>query len=43
MRWSFLDPHDTFGMDLAPGLSVKMDSAYAADIVDFEGMDGDHH
>ncbi|MDT8377797.1 MAG: electron transfer flavoprotein subunit alpha/FixB family protein [Desulfotignum sp.] len=35
-----LAPHDTFGMDLAPGLSVKMDSAYAADIVDFEGLDG---
>jgi len=34
-------PHDTFGMDLAPGLSVKMDSAYAADIVDFEGVEGD--
>ncbi len=32
--------HDTLGMDVAPGLSVKMDSAYAADIVDFEGMDG---
>ncbi|CCK79295.1 electron transfer flavoprotein subunit alpha/FixB family protein [Desulfobacula toluolica] len=32
--------HDTFGMDLAPGLSVKMDSAYAADIVDFEGIEG---
>ncbi len=36
----FLAPHDTFGMDLAPGLSVKMDAAYAADIVDFEGLDG---
>ncbi len=35
-----LVPHNTFGMDLAPGLSVKMDAAYAADIVDFEGMDG---
>ncbi len=35
-----LVPHDTFGMDLAPGLSVKMDAAYAADIVDFEGLDG---
>jgi electron transfer flavoprotein alpha subunit len=33
--------HDTFGMDLAPGLSVKLDSSYAADTVDFEGMDGD--
>ncbi|MCK5684763.1 electron transfer flavoprotein subunit alpha/FixB family protein, partial [bacterium] len=32
--------HDTFGMDLAPGLSIKMDSAYAADIVDFDGVDG---
>ena len=32
--------HSTFGMDLGPGLSVKMDSAYAADIVDFEGVEG---
>ncbi len=32
--------HDTFGMDLAPGLSIKMNSAYAADIVDFEGTEG---
>ncbi len=36
----FLAAHDTFSMDLAPGLSVKMESAYAADIVDFEGVDG---
>ncbi|PIE62047.1 MAG: electron transfer flavoprotein subunit alpha [Desulfobacterales bacterium] len=36
-----LAPHNTFGMDLAPGLSVKLDSAYAADVVDFEGKDGD--
>ncbi|MFH2091967.1 MAG: electron transfer flavoprotein subunit alpha/FixB family protein [Pseudomonadota bacterium] len=36
----FLVAHDTFGMDLAPGLSIKMDSAYAADIVDLEGIDG---
>jgi len=35
-----LAPHSTFGMDLAPGLSVKMDAAYGADIVDFEGVDG---
>ncbi|HKL00690.1 MAG TPA: electron transfer flavoprotein subunit alpha/FixB family protein [Desulfotignum sp.] len=34
-----LVPHDTFGMDLAPGLSVKMETAYGADIVDFEGLD----
>jgi electron transfer flavoprotein alpha subunit len=36
----FLVAHNTFGMDLAPGLSIKMDSAYAADMVDFEGLDG---
>ena len=34
-------PHDTFGMDLAPGLSIKMDSPFVADVVDFEGLDGD--
>jgi len=32
--------HDTFGMDLAPGLSIKMDSSFVADTVDFEGIDG---
>jgi electron transfer flavoprotein alpha subunit len=35
-----LVPHDTFGMDLAPGLSIKLDSAFVADVVDFEGLDG---
>ncbi len=35
-----LAPHNTFGMDLAPGLSVKMNAAYAADIVDFGGVEG---
>jgi len=34
-------PHDTFGMDLGPGLSVKLDSAYVADVADFEGAEGD--
>ncbi|OQY60637.1 MAG: electron transfer flavoprotein subunit alpha [Desulfobacteraceae bacterium 4572_88] len=32
--------HDTFGMDLCPGLSVKLDSAFVADVMDFEGIDG---
>ncbi len=32
--------NDTFGMDLAPGLSIKMDAAFAADVVDFNGVDG---
>ena len=36
----FLVPHTTFGMDLGPGLSIKMDSAFVADAVDFEGVDG---
>jgi electron transfer flavoprotein alpha subunit len=35
-----LVPHDTFGMDLAPGLSIKLDSAFIADVVDFDGLDG---
>lgn len=35
-----LVPHTTFGMDLGPGLSIKMDSAFVADAVDFEGVDG---
>ena len=33
-------PHDTFGMDLGPGLSIKLDSAYVADVADFEGVEG---
>ena len=36
-----LVPHDTFGMDLAPGLSVKLDSACVTDVVEIEGADGD--
>ena len=36
----FLMVHDTFGMDLAPGLSIKLDSAFASDVVGFEGAHG---
>ncbi len=32
--------HNTFGMDLVPGLSIKLDSACASDVIDFEGTDG---
>jgi electron transfer flavoprotein alpha subunit len=32
-----LIPHDTFGMDLGPGLSIKLDSTFVADVVDIEG------
>jgi electron transfer flavoprotein alpha subunit len=35
-----LVPHDTFGMDLAPGLSIKLNSTFVADVVDIEGVDG---
>jgi electron transfer flavoprotein alpha subunit len=37
-----LVPHDTFGMDLSPGLSIKLDSVFVPDAVDFEGLDGTH-
>jgi electron transfer flavoprotein alpha subunit len=36
----FLAAHGTLSMDLLPGLSVKMGSAYLADVVDFEGLEG---
>ena len=37
-----LVPHDTFGMDLSPGLSIKLDSVFVSDVVGFEGMEGDN-
>lgn len=37
-----LVPHDTFGMDLAPGLSIKLDSVFVSDAAGFEGLDGDN-
>ena len=33
--------YNTFAMDLAPGFSIKMDASYAADVVDFESVEGD--
>lgn len=38
----FLVSHNTFGMDLSPGLSIKMETAFVADAVDFEGLDGNN-
>jgi len=35
-----LAPHDTFGMDLCPGLSIKLDSVFVADVVGFEELEG---
>ncbi len=37
-----LVPHDTFGMDLSPGLSIKLDSVFISDVVDFEGLEGNN-
>ncbi len=37
-----LIPHEHFGLDLGPGLSVKLGAAYLPDTVDFEGIDGDN-
>jgi electron transfer flavoprotein alpha subunit len=36
-----LIPHDTFGMDLGPGLSIKLDSVFVPDVVNFEGVEGE--
>ena len=35
-----LIPHEHFGMDLSPGLSVKMEAAYLPDATAFEGLEG---
>ncbi|MGM0539577.1 MAG: electron transfer flavoprotein subunit alpha/FixB family protein [Thermodesulfobacteriota bacterium] len=35
-----LAAHGTLSMDLMPGLSVKLDSSYVADVVDIEGLEG---
>jgi electron transfer flavoprotein alpha subunit len=35
-----LVPHDSFGMDLSPGLSIKLDAAFVSDVVEIEGVEG---
>ncbi len=35
-----LVPHDHFGIDLAPGLSIKLNSAFASDVLAIEGVEG---
>jgi electron transfer flavoprotein alpha subunit len=32
--------HEHFGMDLAPGLAIRMDAAFVSDLVDIEDLDG---
>ena len=33
--------HDTFGMDLSPGLAIKTDSVFVSDVADIVGVEGD--
>ena len=33
-------PHNTFGMDLGPGLSIKLGVPFISDAVDIEGLEG---
>ena len=35
-----LVPHDHFGIDLAPGLSIKLNAAFISDVVQIEGVEG---
>jgi electron transfer flavoprotein alpha subunit len=35
-----LVPHDHFGIDLSPGLSIKMNAAFVSDVVAIEGVEG---
>ena len=37
-----LVPHAHFGVDLSPGLSIKMNSAFVSDVVSIEGLEGSH-
>jgi electron transfer flavoprotein alpha subunit len=33
-------PHTTFGMDLGPGLAIKMDAVFVPDVVAVDGLEG---
>lgn len=33
-------PHSHFGVDLGPGLSIRLDAAFLPDVVDIEGLQG---
>ena len=37
-----LVPHAHFGIDLSPGLSIKLNSAFVSDVLGIEGVDGAH-
>jgi electron transfer flavoprotein alpha subunit len=35
-----LVPHEHFGIDLSPGLSIKLNAAYVSDVLGIEGLEG---
>jgi electron transfer flavoprotein alpha subunit len=37
-----LVPHSHFGVDLSPGLSIRMDAAFVPDVLAIEGVEGKH-
>lgn len=37
-----LIPHNHFGLDLAPGLSIKLDAAFVSDVVAINGIEGNY-
>ena len=37
---SVLVPHNHFGIDLAPGLSIKLNAAFVSDVMGIDGIDG---
>ncbi len=37
-----LVPHEHFGIDLAPGLAVKLNAAFVSDVLDVEPLDATH-
>lgn len=37
-----LVPHNHFGIDLAPGLSIKMNAPFVSDVVAIDGIEGSH-
>src|SRR5437868_2444009 len=35
-----LAPHEHFGIDLAPGLSIKLNAAFVSDVLGIDGVEG---
>jgi len=40
-RCTLMVPHDHFGIDLSPGLSIKLSSAFVSDVIAIDGADGE--